>query len=66
EGKREQYREKNRLAAAKCRAKKKENVDVLEKQHRELNAQNTALRFQERQLRDELSHLRTMALHHTP
>lgn len=66
EGKRETYREKNRLAAAKCRAKKKENVEGLEDKHRHLSAQNNFLKREERTLRDELSMLRTAALQHTP
>lgn len=65
-GKREKYREKNRLAAAKCRAKKKTNVETLEDHHRELSATNSFLRRQERQLRDELSMVRTLALQHGP
>ncbi|GAB7345565.1 hypothetical protein MBLNU457_3873t1 [Dothideomycetes sp. NU457] len=32
--KRDKYREKNRVAAAKCRAKKKDHVDTLEDSHR--------------------------------
>lgn len=63
--KREKYREKNRVAAAKCRAKKKEHVDNLEDTHRTQSVLNTALKQTEKQLRDELSYWRTQALHHT-
>ena len=66
EDKREKYREKNRLAAAKCRSKKKNNTEVLEEQHRELCAANSYAKRQERALRDELTRLRTMALNHSP
>jgi hypothetical protein len=66
EDKREKYREKNRLAAAKCRAKKKDNVEGLETKHRELSASHNYLKRAERELRDELSMLRTAALQHTP
>lgn len=64
EDKREKYREKNRVAAAKCRAKKKENVDAQEEAHRSLSAYNTFLRHTEQQLRDELTFWRTRALQH--
>ncbi|KAK5734033.1 hypothetical protein LTS12_026810 [Elasticomyces elasticus] len=36
ETKKEKYREKNHIAAAKCRAKKKDNTDGLEEMHRDL------------------------------
>ncbi|KAK8220052.1 hypothetical protein M8818_000468 [Zalaria obscura] len=63
--KKEKYREKNRVAAAKCRAKKKENVDQLEDTYRTQSALNSALKQTEKSLRDELSHWRTQALQHT-
>jgi hypothetical protein len=63
--KKEKYREKNRVAAAKCRAKKKEHTDHLEDDHRTQNALNTALKQTEKSLRDELSFWRTQALQHT-
>ena len=65
DGKREKYREKNRVAAAKCRAKKKEHVDNLEDTHRTQSMLNTALKQTEKSLRDELSFWRTQALQHT-
>jgi len=64
EDKRDKYREKNRLAAAKCRQKKKTKTDNLEEQHRDLSAQNKHLRRVERQAREELTVLRDMALKH--
>ena len=64
ENKRERYREKNRLAAAKCRMKKKDNVQGLEEKNREMSAENNFAKVEMRQLRDELTCLRTMALHH--
>ncbi|KAK3076091.1 hypothetical protein LTR53_000031 [Teratosphaeriaceae sp. CCFEE 6253] len=63
--KREKYREKNRVAAAKCRAKKKDSVDILEERHRQLSADYNFLRRTGRALRDEYSMLRTLALQHT-
>lgn len=65
DNKREKYREKNRVAAAKCRAKKKGHVDQLEDMHRTQSALNTALKQTEKSLRDELSFWRTQALQHT-
>ena len=65
ESKREKYREKNRLAAAKCRMKKKDNVQGLEERSREMSAENNFAKVEMRQLRDELTNLRTMALHHS-
>ncbi|KAJ9618982.1 hypothetical protein H2203_008798 [Taxawa tesnikishii (nom. ined.)] len=62
---REKYREKNRVAAAKCRAKKKEHVDLLEENHRTQSVLNAALKSTEKGLRDELSFWRTQALQHT-
>ena len=64
--KREKYREKNRLAAAKCRAKKKMNVEGLEEEAREATARNNKLRVQARELRDTFSELRSHALLHDP
>lgn len=66
EGKREKYREKNRLAAAKCRAKKKMNTEDLEESARSASAQNNRLRAEERELRDLFSSLRDRALAHDP
>lgn len=62
--KKERYREKNRLAAANCRAKKKENIENIEVKHRNLSAMNSALKKQVQDLRVELTGLRTHALNH--
>ncbi|KAK5674139.1 hypothetical protein LTS10_013124 [Elasticomyces elasticus] len=64
--KKEKYREKNRIAAAKCRAKKKDNTDGLEERHRELQASHNFLKREDRRLRDELCALRILALQHSP
>lgn len=45
-GKRGTYREKNRLAAAKCRARKEENTAGLEDKHRKLSTMNSVLKTQ--------------------
>ncbi|GAB7347196.1 hypothetical protein MBLNU459_g3305t1 [Dothideomycetes sp. NU459] len=65
DNKRGRYREKNRVAAAKCRAKKKEHVDHLEEDHRTGSVLNSALKQTEKSLRDELSFWRTQALQHS-
>ncbi|KAG8631709.1 hypothetical protein KVT40_000849 [Elsinoe batatas] len=62
--KKDKYREKNRVAAAKCRAKKKEHVDGLEENHRTQSMLNALLKQTEQNLRDELSFWRTQALQH--
>jgi len=64
EDKKERYREKNRLAAAKCRAKKKDNIEDIEDRHRNLIALNNVLKKQVQELRGELTGLRTHALDH--
>jgi hypothetical protein len=66
DGKRERYREKNRLAAAKCRAKKKTHTEDLEDSARHITATNNRLRAEERELRDLFSSLRHQALAHDP
>lgn len=63
-GKREKYREKNRVAASKCRAKKKTRTENLEESARQLTATNSRLRAEERELRDIFSSLRHIALSH--
>jgi len=64
--KREKYREKNRVAAAKCRAKKKTNSDHLEGSARDTERENTRLKLEERKLRDELTRLKEASLAHHP
>ncbi|KAK4505647.1 hypothetical protein PRZ48_003612 [Zasmidium cellare] len=66
EDKKEQYRLKNRIAASKCRMKKKENTSSLEESARAASAENTRLRAEERSLRDLLSSMRDQALAHDP
>ncbi|KAK3719331.1 hypothetical protein LTR37_004550 [Vermiconidia calcicola] len=58
-------REKNRLAAAKCRRKKRLSHDVLEETYRTASAVNSAMRRQSRELRDQLAHIRLLALQHS-
>ncbi|KAK5674114.1 hypothetical protein LTS10_013135 [Elasticomyces elasticus] len=65
ETKKEKYREKNRIAAARCRAKKKDSTHGFEERHRDLQASHNFLKREYRRLRDELSRLRTLALQHS-
>lgn len=60
----QEYREKNRQAAAKCRRKKKDSTEVLETTARSAVEENTRLKNMVRHLRDQYSDLRTMALAH--
>jgi hypothetical protein len=62
--KKERYREKNRCAAAKCRAKKKEDTEGDEVRYRELSTMNSLLKSQVQDLRVELTGLRMHALDH--
>ena len=60
------YREKNRIAAAKCRAKKKDHNDNLEEIHRDEASKNKILKAELMGLRNELAQLRTLTLEHGP
>ena len=59
-------REKNRIAAAKCRAKKKAGSEVLAAQHREEAARNSFLTREQRELRNEKIRLQNLILAHRP
>jgi hypothetical protein len=59
-------REKNRLAAAKCRAKKKANSEDMQETHREGSQQNSYLHREMRELRDQKAFLRNSLLQHEP
>lgn len=63
--KKNNYREKNRIAAARCRSRKKEHADKLEDTYRTQGTMNTALKKTEKSLRHELSYWRTQTLQHT-
>jgi hypothetical protein len=63
-GKTAAKREQNRLAAAKCRAMKRSNVEGISEKGRKLSAISCALKQQIQILQDELSILRTYALDH--
>lgn len=59
-------REKNRLAAAKCRAKKKATSEDMQENHREGSKQNSYLQREVRELRDQKAFLRNSLLQHEP
>lgn len=59
-------REKNRLAAAKCRAKKKATSEDMQENHREGSKQNSYLHREMRELRDQKAFLRNSLLQHEP
>ena len=61
-GKTAAKREQNRLPTAKCRARKRSNVERISEKSREMSAISCALRQQIQILQDELSILRTYAL----
>lgn len=60
------YREKNRVAAAKCRAKKKNLKDNLEEVHRGEASKNKMLKAELMGLRNELAQLKGLMLEHSP
>jgi hypothetical protein len=59
-------REKNRLAAAKCRAKKKATSEEMQESHREGSKENSYLHREMRELRDQKAFLRNSLLQHEP
>lgn len=63
--KRSQFLERNRVAASKCRQKKKEWTSNLEQRARELQASKVSLALLVSSLREELLYLRGEALRHT-
>ncbi|RAL14597.1 bZIP transcription factor atfB [Aspergillus homomorphus CBS 101889] len=63
--KRERFLERNRLAASKCRQKKKKINEQLDRRHVELQAQNTKLHSEIDDLRSEILSLKTELLRHS-
>lgn len=59
-------REKNRIAAAKCRAKKKVNSEEMQDNHRESARRNSFLHREMRALRDQKAFLLNSLLQHEP
>lgn len=65
EVRRSKFLERNRIAASKCRQKKKEWTQNLENRARELAKENQSLRMMVESLRDEMLFLKTEMLKHT-
>ncbi|ROW09089.1 hypothetical protein VMCG_02956 [Cytospora schulzeri] len=63
--KRQKFLEKNRIAASKCREKKKRWVHDLEHNKSELERQNFELRLEHRNLINELSQTKSMLMNHS-
>ena len=59
-------RKKNRLAAAKCRAKKKATLEDIQETHREGSQLNSYLHCEMRELRDQKAFLWNSLLQHEP
>lgn len=62
--KQQKLREKNKVAAAKCRSRQRKQVHNIESKCNHLSAANGELKRQIRDLSDELSGLRSLALNH--
>lgn len=60
----QKLREKNKLAATKCRYKKKKQIESIEAQCNHLSVVNAGLKKQLHELRDGLARLRIHALDH--
>lgn len=63
--KRQKFLEKNRIAASKCREKKKRWVHDLEHNKSELERQNFELRLEHRNLMNDLSQTKSMLMNHS-
>jgi hypothetical protein len=57
-------REKNRIAAARCRRKKRAKTEALDAEVRSAVAENNYLKREQRELRDQLTYWRMLALQH--
>lgn len=62
--KREKFLERNRLAASKCRQKKKEHTMMLETQYKEQSDKKAALNYEISNLRGEILRLKNEVLRH--
>jgi len=66
EGRKEQYREKNKIAAAKCRNKKRKYNDKIDLQAADLESRNKALKTELMDLRNVVLILKDQILKHSP
>jgi hypothetical protein len=60
----QRHREKNKVAAAKCRSRQRKQVQTIQEKGSRLGERNLALKVMIQELRRELSSLRSMALDH--
>ncbi|KAL6697532.1 hypothetical protein J3F84DRAFT_289379 [Trichoderma pleuroticola] len=63
--KKEQIKQRNRVAASKCRQKKKEKVDELKEIKSSLEARNHDLHVEYQRLRQEIGRVKSDLIHHT-
>ncbi|KAL7900767.1 hypothetical protein HDV64DRAFT_245072 [Trichoderma sp. TUCIM 5745] len=63
--KKEQVKQRNRVAASKCRQKKKVKVDELKEMQSHLEAQNNDLRMEFQRLREEIGQVKSSLINHT-
>lgn len=63
--KKEQIKQRNRVAASKCRQKKKEKVDELKEIKQSLEARNHDLHVEYQRLRQEIGLVKSHLIHHT-
>ncbi|KAH0523763.1 hypothetical protein TsFJ059_008723 [Trichoderma semiorbis] len=63
--KKEQIKQRNRVAASKCRQKKKEKVDELKEIKQSLEARNHDLHVEYQRLRQEIGRVKSDLIHHT-
>ena len=61
---RERHREKNKVAAAKCRSRQRRQVQTIQERGTQLEEKNLELKIMVQELRDEVNGLRLMALDH--
>lgn len=64
ETKRQKFLERNRAAASRCRARKKQWIDTLDKKSKELEMLNTSLQQEVIVLRAEVQQLKSIILAH--
>lgn len=64
EVKRQKFLERNRAAASRCRARKKQWVDGLEKKSKELELLNTSLQQEVIMLKAEVQQLKSIIISH--
>ncbi|PNP58803.1 hypothetical protein THARTR1_01051 [Trichoderma harzianum] len=62
---REQIKQRNRVAASKCRQKKREKVDELKEIKQSLEARNRDLHVEYQRLRQEIGQVKSHLIHHT-